>query len=59
MLTDPLWYSQGLSNILYGHFWMAALNVALPLPRFKSNVQPIDGVIHQIWHAECPTTFYP
>ena len=57
MITDALRCSQSVSNILLSHLWMAWLDMALPVPRLQSNLQPVNGVIHHVRHARLSVVF--
>jgi hypothetical protein len=58
MITDALRCSQSVSNILLSHLWMAWLDMALPVPRLQSNLQPVNGVIHHVRHARLSVVSY-
>ena len=51
MIADALRCSQNLGDILLSYLWMAQLDMALLVPRLQSNLQPVNGVIHQVRHA--------
>lgn len=51
MITDALRCSQNVSNILLSHLRIAWLDMALPVLRLQSNLQPVNGMIYHIRHA--------
>src|SRR5262245_18186021 len=58
MITDALGCSQSVSDILHTHLWMAWLDMAFPVPRLQSNLQPVNGVIHHVRHARLSVVSY-
>jgi hypothetical protein len=58
MITDALRCSQSVSNILLSYLRMAWLDMALPVPRLQSNLQPVNGVVHHVRHARLSGVAY-